>query len=115
VWPWVAAIYSAVFVALWVVTMRPGYVTTDTSAFASLASCWGKCVRWNKWQGTSAANALSAGEYVSVQPRVHTFQFVRNVLFWVFVLGLKVRNPPAPLLRSFRCVLLISRRVGLRR
>jgi hypothetical protein len=89
-WPYVAAIYSIVFLALWVLTMRPGYVTTDTSALAGVASCWGKCVKCMNWRGTSAATALTAGEFVSVAPRVHTMQFVRNMLFWVFVLAMKV-------------------------
>lgn len=96
-WSYVAAIYAITQVVLWAVSQRPGYVATDASVYAMLTRCWGACVRWNRWHGTPAAAALSAGEYVSVAPRVHTFQFIRNALFWAVVLGMKVRA-----LASFR-------------
>lgn len=84
VWPVVAAIYGVIGIVMWgPLTQRDGYVITPRSALESLKRCWG---------AVSSSRAFLGGEYIaSVPPKVGVLQFAANIIFWLFVLGCKVR------------------------
>ena len=77
--------YFAVIAALWgPLTQRDGYVITSIQLYDWFKSLW-KCCAGRK------SRTFLSGEYVtSVPPRVGWSQFIRNVLFWLFVIAIKV-------------------------
>jgi hypothetical protein len=77
----VAAAYAIAWAALWgPLTMRDGYVITG----AALRSWFSK------------TNLIQGGEYMSTAPKVGYSQFLRNVVFWMFVISIKVCDPSLP-------------------
>lgn len=66
--------------------MRDGYTLTLDSVYGYLARCCGSVA------GTGSRNSLGS-EYMGAQePKVGVYQFLRNVLFWTFVISIKVRT-----------------------
>jgi hypothetical protein len=78
-------------------TQRDGYVITPSSMYAALTQ------RRAGNRGSTAKDGVSSGTYLrgeymaAVPPKVGWHQFLRNVIFWSAVVGLKVcvRRVPA--------------------
>lgn len=82
----IAGLYGAAMLIIWgPLTQRDGYVITGTQVIDWLKSLWKCCA------GKQSRTFLS-GEYVrGVPPKVGWSQFIRNMLFWLVVIGIKVR------------------------
>jgi hypothetical protein len=73
------------FLLVWgPLTMRDGYTVTLDSVYGTISRCCGAVA------GTGSKNTLGSEYMGANQPKVGIFQFLRNVLFWTVVIGLKV-------------------------
>ena len=102
-WGWVSAGYAVWFLIVWgPLTMRDGYTVTLDSVYSYIARCCGMVA------GTGSRNSFGS-EYMAAQnPKVGFYQFFRNVLFWAFVICIKVR-----LTLSIHCCIIPSTALNL--